>query len=139
MQTDAAAGFGDPENITVGQHLDKWLQTMKGNTAESTWVRYEQIIRLQIKPHLGRIQLAKLAPVHVANLYSTLQKEGTSARVCQFAGIVLGRALKDAVALKLIPYNPAREVRKPRPQKKELQTGTELKKRANFERQRSAT
>jgi integrase len=107
--------------ITVGEYLDRWLEgTVKPKLAHSTYVRYEQVVRLHIKPQLGGVRLGKVEPVHIQHLYAALEKENVSARQRQLSGIVLQKALKAAVRLRLIRYNPCPDVEKPRPIKKEM-------------------
>src|SRR5215469_9965615 len=42
--------------------------------------RYAQLIKNQIKPHLGQLQLQKLRPIHLTELYAKLLKDDLSAR-----------------------------------------------------------
>lgn len=46
---------------TVGGHHDHWLSNVaKPNTRPNTWGRYEQVVRLQLKPRIGGVPLRKL-------------------------------------------------------------------------------
>ncbi len=123
MQNEGLAGIGaDPERRTVGQYLSAWLETTaKRSLRNGTWVRYEQLVRLRLVPHLGEARLDKLTPCHVEQLLSDLEKAGVKPRGQQMAVNVLGRACKDAVRLKLIASNPVRDVVKPKPPKPEMQ------------------
>src|SRR6476469_118398 len=64
MHRDQAAGQAIlTDRQTVGHYLDRWLETAvnphrRAKTANS----YEQLVRLYLKPHLGKVQLAKLTP-----------------------------------------------------------------------------
>jgi integrase len=45
----------DAGKVTVGDYLDRWLaDTVKGTVRTSTYERNEEIVRLHIKPSLGR-------------------------------------------------------------------------------------
>jgi integrase len=56
----------DDENMTVGQYLNKWLNSsVRGSVRESTFDCYEVICRRHIILALGRIKLSKLTPIHV--------------------------------------------------------------------------
>src|SRR5687768_3207386 len=68
------------DRLLVREYLTAWLATIKTKVAPSTYMRYEQIARLQVAPHLGHIRLAKLAPLHVEQLFSELAKASASAR-----------------------------------------------------------
>ena len=51
----------DAANLTVGEYLDSWLSdSVRGTVRASTFERHEGIIRLHIKPSLGRVGLKKL-------------------------------------------------------------------------------
>src|SRR5215207_9320556 len=46
----------DAGKVTVGDYLDRWLaDTVKGTVRTSTYERNEEIVRLHIKPSLGRV------------------------------------------------------------------------------------
>jgi len=46
----------DAANLTVGEYLDSWLSvSVRGTVRPSTFERHEGIIRLHIKPSLGRV------------------------------------------------------------------------------------
>jgi integrase len=131
IQHDAATGqLADAGAMTVKEWLTTWLETSKARIQPKTHLRYEQIVRLRINPHLGAAKLAKLAPVHVQQLFSALERATVSARGRQMAGTILHKALRDAVRLRLIPSNPAAEVEKPRPSKPRMQVYDEAQARA---------
>jgi integrase len=123
LQNDAATGqLADAGNLTVAEYLDRWLEnTARPRVQPKTHLRYTQLARLRIKPTLGGVRLAKLTPLHVDQLFATLERAGVSARGRQMAGTMLHTALRDAVKLHLIPHNPARDVAKPIPAKQEMQ------------------
>jgi integrase len=120
-QVNSGAVILDAERISVAAYLARWLETAKERVQPKTHLRYEQLVRLRINPALGSVQLAKLTPLHVEQLFAGLRKAGVSARGCQMAGTMLHTALRDAVRLRLIPNNPAREIAKPKPRKAEVQ------------------
>jgi integrase len=131
MQHDAATGkLTDAGSITVQEWLTTWLETVKTRVQPKTHLRYEQLVRLRINPHLGGTRLAKLAPVHVQQLFTALERAAVSARGRQMAGTLLHKALRDAVRLHLIPGNPAAEVEKPRPDKPKMLVYDEAQARA---------
>jgi hypothetical protein len=114
LQTDASTGrLDDAGGMTVGTWLDRWLDTARSRLQPKTHLRYEQLVRLRIVPVLGSVKLAKLAPVHVQQLFTVLEREKVSARGRQMAGRVLHKSLRDAVRLRLIASNPAADVRSP--------------------------
>jgi integrase len=107
--------------LTVKAFLTEWLETtVKPSRAASTYVRYEQVCRLHVVPHIGTVKLARLQPLHIQHLYRIQERAGASIRQRELSGVVLQKALKDAVRLRLIPYNPCSDVQKPRPQRREM-------------------
>ncbi len=84
----------DTGKLTVQQYLGHWLTTIKGNVAPTTYERYKMVVDKQLVPYLGSLALAKIQPVHVQQLYSSLAKDKASARTQQLAGLTLGYALQ---------------------------------------------
>src|SRR5262245_18323338 len=62
---------------TVKQFLEDWLEkTQRLNVRKSSYYRQESIIRKHILPAVGHLQLRKLTPLHVRNLYAAKAAEG---------------------------------------------------------------
>lgn len=74
----------DAGKITVGDFLDRWLNdSVKNAVVASTAERYEQVVRLHLKPKLGSAKLKDLSPLHVQGLYSEKLEEGLSPTTVQ--------------------------------------------------------
>lgn len=71
---------------------------------QRTWERYEQLVRVHIKPGIGAKKLKDLTRAHVKGLYAA-KREAVSARTVQYIHVTLHKALKDAVADGLVPRN----------------------------------
>ena len=66
--------------ILLRDWLDQWLhEIIAPNRRQRTKERYEGIIRLHITPHLGHLQVARLAPSHIQALQSKLIAQGMAA------------------------------------------------------------
>jgi integrase len=79
---DAGSTF-DPDGMTVGAYLDSWLNdSVRGHVRPSTFYRHESIVRLHIKPALGRLKLAALNPAHVQALYRAKLDQELSPTYC---------------------------------------------------------
>ena len=87
----------------------------------TTYQGYERIVRLHIKPTLGRIKLDRLTPVHVRSLYRERLDAGRKPRMVQLVHATLHKALKQSVNDGLIPRNVTEAVKVPRPVKKEME------------------
>lgn len=65
---DEAKGiiFSDPGRLTVGDYLDAWLHdTVRYQVRESTFNRYEQIVRNHLRPFFDRLRLRDLTPASI--------------------------------------------------------------------------
>lgn len=106
---------------TVAEYLDRWLtDSVKGTVRQRTYERYEQLVRVHLKPGLGRQQLKTLTPAHVRSLYKDRLAGGLSPRTINYIHVTLHKALKDAVSDGLIPRNVCDAVKSPRPGKTEV-------------------
>jgi integrase len=107
-------------SLKLGKYLDRWLPDIHNTVRQRTWERYEQIVRVHIKPALGRIKLKDLTATHARGLYREKLESGSSPRTVQYIHTTLRKALKDAVSDGLIPRNVADGIKAPRPKKKEI-------------------
>src|SRR5262249_26571336 len=105
---------------TVKAYLERWLSLVKPKVAPTTYQRYEQHVRLHLVPHIGRVKLAKLTPLHVEQLLATMGEAGDSAAERNKTGVALRMALKQACRMRLIPYNVASDVPLPTVSKDEM-------------------
>lgn len=130
LQSDAAGGtLAEPSTLTVGQYLDAWMKdTAKAKCSPTTYERYESLVRIHIKPHIGGIKLQKLQALQVTHLMGEIaraiekeDKERSPAWTQKMTLTLLGNALRHAVhPLRLIPYNPCTGIAKAKPGDKEM-------------------
>jgi integrase len=119
--SDADCGLGvNAGGLTLGSYLDKWLPNIKDTVRQRTWERYEQLVRVHIKPSLGSVKLKDLTRADLKNLYGEKLDSGLSARTVQYIHTTVHKALKDATIDELIPKNVAAHIRLPKPRKKEI-------------------
>src|SRR5918997_2139921 len=119
--TDADRGLTfDAGGLTLGDYLDRWLNdSVRDTVRDTTFERYEQIVRMHIKPALGRVKLKNLTPTHVRGLYkATLQS--LSPRTVQYIHVTLHKALKQAVNDGLVPRNVTEAVKPPQVRREEI-------------------
>jgi integrase len=110
----------DAENLKVGEYLDSWLtDSVRDTVRQRTFERYESIVRVHIKPALGRVKLKALTPNHARGLYREKLDSGLAPRTVNYIHTTLHKALKDAVSDGLIPRNAA-AVKAPSPEKPEI-------------------
>ena len=120
----------DAGKMTVGDYLDRWLvDTVRGTVRTSTYERHEEIVRLHIKPSLGRVGLKKLTPAHVRGLYSEKLDSGLAPATVRRIHSTLHKALSQAVSDGIVPRNAA-DVKAPRPAPEEIRPLSEDEARA---------
>ena len=105
--------------LTLGGYLDKWLSNIQGTVRQRTWERYEQLVRVHIKPALSSIKLRDLTRSHVKSLYGQ-KLESLSPRTVQYIHTTMHKALKDAMIDGLVLKNVAAHIRLPKPRRKEI-------------------
>jgi integrase len=119
--TDADRGLAfDAGALLLSGYLDKWLLNIRDTVRQRTWERYEQIVRVHLKPTIGRLKLKNVTPTHLRGLYREKLDAGASNRTVQYIHTTLRKALQDAVSDELIPRNVADGIKAPRPMKKEI-------------------
>lgn len=106
--------------MTVGEYLDEWLESIKDTVKDRTWVWHEQVIRLHLKPDIGKVRLSRLNALQLQNLYRNKLDTGLSARTVQIIHTNRNKALKQAVRWSLIPRNVCASATPPRPPKNEF-------------------
>src|SRR5215204_1919282 len=92
---DRGGGFiFDAGALTLGEYLDRWLvDSVRDTVRQRTWDRYESIVRVHIKPALGRIKLKAITPVHIRGLYREKLDARLAPRTVQYIHTTLHKAL----------------------------------------------
>ena len=134
LQGEAArGGLVDHSKETLGEFLARWDRDWVAiNTSPKTRERWNQLRVHQIAPRLGGAPLQRIKPSHLAELYSTLMREGGVGGK-PLAPVTVGhchrllrRALGHALTWGLIQQNPAAVARPPRVPDEEIEIPTEL-------------
>ena len=111
----------DADNLKIGEYLDRWLADSVSDTVRpTTYERYEQIVRVHIRPVLGGLKIKNVTPAHVRGLYREKLETGLSPRTVQYIHVTLHKALKQAVADGLIPRNATEAVKPPQVRREEM-------------------
>jgi integrase len=107
---------------TVAVFLSRWLDaSVKPVKKAKTWEGYESIIRIRVTPRIGQIDLARLTPLHLQELYASLADAGLSARSVRHTHAMLHKALAQAVRWGLLSRNPCDGATPPSPTRQEMQ------------------
>ncbi|MEJ7873371.1 MAG: N-terminal phage integrase SAM-like domain-containing protein, partial [Rubrobacteraceae bacterium] len=102
---DAGLVF-DAGKLSLGDYLDRWLKdSVRDTVRQRTYERYESIVRVHIKPSLGRVKLKALTPAYARGLYRQKLDTGLSPRTVNYIHVTLHKALSQAVGDGLIQRN----------------------------------
>ena len=97
---------------TVEEWADDWFKT-KRNLRYRTRTNYGYSIRLQIKPFIGHVPLARLTPERVEVWLVDMEAEGVQPSVAHRAYKVLNLMMKLAVQRRYVRANPCEPVEAP--------------------------
>ena len=108
------SGFQEPSKMTVGEWLDIWTAEYLGNTKPHTKKSYESIIDNHIRPAIGAVKLASLAPIQVQKMLNgvrstkdTMLGQKVNPKTIKNVHGVLHSALVQAVRCGYLKSNPA--------------------------------
>lgn len=130
-RTDLAITQGRTRGLLLGDWLDQWLEILRvAGRSPTTIARYEVSVRLHIKPLLGHVRLAELAPEHIDHLLAVVSEDdyvapgrtgkrwekqpaGLSSASINRIYDALRTALQVATKRRLLAWNPASVVDAP--------------------------
>jgi integrase len=97
LVADVEAGKFAFTRATVGQLLDKWLETTEAKCRPKTAAEYRSKVEHRIRPALGAVPLHKLGPHDLDAWYRQWLQEGLSPSTVHHLHAVLSAALNQAV------------------------------------------
>lgn len=106
---------------TLAEYLATWLTAAASSIRPATHASYAQYIRNHILPTLGQIEISKLQPAQLQQLYGELLTAGKSRRTVQYVHAILRRSLNQALKWGMILRSPAAAVTAPRPARRDMQ------------------
>ena len=128
LASAAAGSYVDPSKTSVAEFLDQWLNDWAStNVSPKTFERYQQIVRLNVVPHIGMLPLQRLKPMGLNELYGKLLRQGgeggrpLSPRSVGHVHRVLHRAFGHAVQWGITAQNAADNVSPPRVEATEIE------------------
>lgn len=107
-------GIVSSSSLTLKSWLETWLQSYMPNIAQTTRAGYEEKITEYIAPKLGHIPISSLTPIAIQTFFNDLSSKGLSAKTVRNTFNILNPALKKAVALRMIQFNPCTGVELPK-------------------------
>jgi integrase len=95
LQGNVDARVTPDKTRTVATYLDWWADEVLPTTGVSaeTVQRYKWVIGKHLKPHIGKVRLAVLAPTHVQAMLTKLERQGLAPRTRSQVRTILRRAL----------------------------------------------
>jgi integrase len=102
----------DAEDVpTMNEYGATWLSNeIDGVLDDATLERYENVLRRDIYPFLGKMRVNQIMPKDIKDLLRTLVKSDRTSRSISLTRTVLSSCLTEAVVDGLIPTNPLREL-----------------------------
>jgi integrase len=107
---------------TVEEFLRAWLDSVADGLEPTTYRRYEQLIRIQVVPRVGKMQLKALEPLHVQALYRFWLDRGLSPTTVGHLHALLHRAMGQAQKWRYVQQNVVALVTKPKSVRQEMST-----------------
>lgn len=115
--------YVEPSKLNVKEYLDMWLKNYaKSNVAPSTYRSYKEIIGNHISPKIGNIELSKLKPFEIQQMYTKLSETHLSSTTVLYIHRILHKALGQAVKWDMVRDNPASRVDPPKKRKVQYNT-----------------
>lgn len=97
-------------NKTVTEWMEEWLSLYLPNIEETTRVGYKTKIKCYIIPAIGHIQIGSLRAEHVQKMVNDMMARNLSPKNIRDAYNNINAAMKKAVVLRYIAYNPCEGV-----------------------------
>lgn len=99
---------------TVGEWMDEWVSEYLPRVEETTKIGYKTKIKCYIKPTIGDILISSLRAEHIQRMVNGMIEEGLAPKNIRDTFNNINAAMKKAVKLRLIPYNPCEAVELPK-------------------------
>ena len=104
----------DPTKMTVGDWIDRWITAgapgrRKKKVGQKTLERYEELLRVHVKPKLSEKRLQKLQAIEIDDLYGELEAR-IAPRTAHHVHVVFNACLSTAERKGLLRANPMRRV-----------------------------
>jgi integrase len=131
LHRDQAAGINlAPEQYTVEQFLNRWLDEVICHRRPRTQESYRGTVRLHIIPYVGTYKLQKLQPEHVQAMVNALVASGLGPRSVEYAALVLSRGLNQAKRWGYVARDAVEGVEFPSVKRRKIQPADEAQARA---------
>lgn len=126
LKRQHASGILTAPTVTVADHLTEWRSAKARDVKPRTAELHAHYCKRHIVPAVGHLKLRDLTPLHVERLISTIA-DTVGKNTANKVRTLLFSAMKKAVRLRLVPFNPVEAVDpvKEQPRTMKLWTTTE--------------
>lgn len=109
VDKELSMGIQQHVDMTFSEWLDKWMEDYKKMSLKpATYTSYERHIRIQIKPHMGHVDLKQVSADHIQSLFQKMTKDGAKPATVMKVKNIINNAMEQAVKSRLIMFNPTR-------------------------------
>ncbi|QAS52843.1 tyrosine-type recombinase/integrase [Halobacillus litoralis] len=115
------------QDITLGDFLKEWLNHKGKHVTEGTMSHYRPYINKHLIPYLGHVEIGKLKPSHIQQLYDYyVEEELLTNQSIKHMHRVLHNAYNTAIKWEYVAKNPCLGATPPAPEKRMMQTWDEV-------------
>lgn len=107
--------------LTVGAYLDRWIEMKQSKVRDNTFASYVNACRIYIRPMFESQRLRSVVPMDIHTWQQWLLGK-VSPRTVNDARRVFNMAMKQAVELRLINFNPILSIAAPKWEAPEMKT-----------------
>ena len=102
----------EQKDVLFTDFMLEWLEHIEDTVGPYTYYQYGLIIKNSVIPFFEKhnVLLKDLQPLHIQKYYNQMKKDGKSANTIKHHHANIHKALKYAVQLNMIPYNPSERV-----------------------------
>jgi integrase len=112
--------YVEPAKVTIGELMDMWFeQYVKTKCRPKSIETYERLIRLHIKPAIGKMKVNQIKPLHIQQFLSEQigKLETSTIRMLRSA---CRNAFQWGIDMEIVGFNPVEKAKPPKRQPKEM-------------------
>ncbi len=94
-------------DLTFGDLLDSWVESLPGKVADTTIRNRRGIIELHLRPGLGSTPAGKITPSDLETVFETMNRHGYARATITKVRAIAGQSFKWGLRRRLISWNPA--------------------------------